>query len=160
MKSGYVPALAVGIGVVAGLRSLTAPAIISWAAREKMIRPIPSVPGRMLLASSSKKIAELAVGELIADKLPSTPSRLSTIPLTARLASGAACGAALSVAAEEPPRNGALLGALGALAGAFAGFYLRKRLSRNLPPFVVAVGEDLLAITAGAAIVSAVSNRE
>jgi uncharacterized membrane protein len=160
MKRAYVPALAVGIGVVAGLRSLTAPAVVAWATREKMIRPINSFPGRMLLASGSKKIAELAVGEFIADKLPSTPSRLSPLPLTFRLASGAACGAALSVAAEESPRNGALLGMLGALAGSFAGFYLRKRLSRSFPDFVVALGEDVLAVAAGAAIVAAVSNRD
>jgi uncharacterized membrane protein len=160
MKRGYAPAVAAGIGVVAGLRSLTAPAIVSWATREKMIRPFPSVPARMLLASSSKKIAELAVGEFIADKLPSTPNRISPLPLAFRMASGAACGAALFTAAREPAREGALLGAVGALAGAFAGFYLRKRLTRTFPDFVVAIAEDVLAVAAGAVIVSAVSHRD
>ena len=160
MKPSYAPALAIGIGVVAGLRSLTAPAIVSWATREKMIRPIASIPGRMLLASSSRKIAELAVGEFIADKLPSTPSRISPLPLTFRLASGAACGAAMCVAAEESPRTGAWLGAFGALTGAFAGFYLRRQLSRTFPGFAVALGEDIIAVAAGAAIVSAVSARK
>ena len=32
MHSEFVFALAVGIGIVAGLRSLTAPALVSWAA--------------------------------------------------------------------------------------------------------------------------------
>jgi uncharacterized membrane protein len=114
----------------------------------------------MLLASSSKKIAELAVGEFIADKLPSTPNRISPLPLAFRMASGAACGAALFTAAREPAREGALLGAVGALAGAFAGFYLRKRLTRTFPDFVVAIAEDVLAVAAGAVIVSAVSHRD
>ena len=159
MKPAYVPALALGIGIVAGLRALTAPAVVAWATREKMIRPIDSFAGRMLLASGSQKIAKLAVGEFMADKLPSTASRLSPLPLTFRLASGAACGAAICAAAEARPRDGALLGALGALCGAVAGFHIRKRLSQSFPDIVVALAEDALAVGAGAAIVFAVSNR-
>jgi uncharacterized membrane protein len=138
---------------VAGLRSLIAPAIVSWAARERMIRPLQSFPARMLLARSSGKIAEFAVGELIADKLPGTPNRISPLPLALRVASGAACGAALCAAADEPAKEGAFYGALGALAGAFTGFYVRKRLSRTFPTFAVAIAEDALAISSAAAIV-------
>ena len=162
MKRTFIPALAVGIGVVAGLRSLTAPALVSWAARERMIRPLQSLPARMLLARSSKKIAEFAVGELIADKLPGTPNRISPLPLALRVASGAACGAAICAAADEPASEGALYGALGAVAGTFTGFYVRKRLSRTFPGFAVAVAEDALAISSAAAIVwlSAVESKK
>jgi uncharacterized membrane protein len=160
MRRTYTPVLAAGIGVVAGLRSLTAPAVVSWAAREKMIRPLHSLPARMLLARSSKKIAQFAVGELIADKLPGTPNRISPLPLTFRVISGAACGAAVSSAADESPKEGAAYGALGAFAGAFAGFYLRKRLSRDFPGFAVAIVEDVLAISAAAGVVCMLSNRQ
>src|SRR5512146_1177537 len=119
MTRNYSPAIAVGIGTVAGLRSLTAPAVVSWAAREKMIRPFDSFAARMLLARSSNKIAELAVGELIADKLPITPDRISTLPLMFRVASGAACGAALSGGRDDSRAQGAFFGALGALVGTF-----------------------------------------
>lgn len=159
MKRTYTPALAVGIGVVAGLRSLTAPAVVCWAAREKVIQPLHSLPGRILLAKSSKKIAEFAVGELIADKFPGTPDRIRPFPLAFRVISGAASGAAVAAAADESPREGAAYGALGAFAGAFAGFYLRKRLSRRFPAFAVAVAEDALAISAAAGIVSIAGSR-
>jgi uncharacterized membrane protein len=160
MKRSYAPALAAGIGIVAGLRSFTAPAMVSWATRERMIRPLHSLPGRMLLAKSSKKIAELAVGEFIADKLAETPARIRPLPLAFRVASGAACGAALCASADESAKEGALLGAAGAFAGAFAGYYFRKRLSRNFPDFFVALAEDALAIAGAAAIVSLASDRE
>jgi len=38
MKGSYVPALAVGIGVVAGLRALTAPAVFAWAVKRRWFR--------------------------------------------------------------------------------------------------------------------------
>jgi uncharacterized membrane protein len=160
MRRTYTPALAAGIGVVAGLRSLTAPAVVSWAAREKMIRPLRSLPARMLLAQSSKKIAEFAVGELIADKLPGTPNRVSPLPLAFRVISGAVCGAAVCSAADESPKEGAAYGAIGALAGTFAGFYVRKRLSRSFPALAIAVAEDLLAVSVAAGVVSILSNQK
>ncbi len=160
MKRRYSPVIAVAIGTVAGLRSLTAPAVVSWAAREKMIRPFDSFAARMLLAQSSKKIAELAVGELIADKLPVTPNRISALPLMFRVASGAGCGAALYAARHEPPGEGAALGAIGAFVGAFASFYLRRRLSRSFPDLVVALAEDTLAVAGAAAVVFLASHQE
>jgi uncharacterized membrane protein len=159
MRRSDTAALAAAIGVVAGLRSLTAPAVICWATREKMIRPLDSLPARIVLARSTKKIAEFAVGELIADKLPGTPNRISPLPLAFRAISGAACGAAVFAASDEPPKKGAAYGALGAIAGAFAGFYLRKRLSRRFPAFAIALAEDALAVSTAAGVVSVLSKR-
>jgi uncharacterized membrane protein len=114
----------------------------------------------MLLARSSNKIAELAVGELIADKLPITPDRISTLPLMFRVASGAACGAALSGGRDDSRAQGAFFGALGALVGTFASFYLRRRLSRSFPDFVVAFAEDAVAVTGAATVVFLASHQE
>jgi uncharacterized membrane protein len=98
---------------------------------------------------ASKKIIKLAVGELLADKLPFTPNRIKAGPLAARIASGAACGAAVSYLAKGSPKEGALLGGAGAVAGAFAGYYARRSFSRNRSDLAVALVEDAIAITAG-----------
>ncbi|PYV71009.1 MAG: hypothetical protein DMG96_29835 [Acidobacteria bacterium] len=144
MKHPYTLSLAVGIGAVAGLRPMTAPAVIAWAARRKWIHLGSSPFVTIISAKASRTITELAISELIADKLPFTPSRLNPGPLASRIASGAVCGAAVCGAVKRPFVEGALLGGLGAIAGALAGYHVRKRLSRETPDFAVGLLEDAL----------------
>src|ERR1700676_2028969 len=149
MKRSYTPALAIGIGVVAGLRALTAPAVLAWAAERKLIRLGSSPFATIISATAAKRMADFAVSELIADKLPFTPSRLNAAPLASRIVSGAICGATIYGIVKRPLIEGAVLGGLGAIAGAFAGYHLRKRLSRDMPDLGVAVLEDAFAIGGG-----------
>jgi len=152
VKHPYTLSLAVGIGALAGLRPMTAPAVIAWAAKRKWI-PVGSSPfATIISARASRRITELAIAELIADKLPFTPNRLNAGPLASRIASGAICGAAVCGAVKRPLAEGALLGGLGAIAGALAGYHVRKRLSRETPDFAVGLLEDALAIGGGAVI--------
>ncbi|MBV9482928.1 MAG: DUF4126 domain-containing protein [Acidobacteria bacterium] len=156
MTPRSVRAAAFGIGVVAGLRSLLAPAIVAWTAQNRIVRrdlPLLALMG----GPASKKIIKLAAGELLADKLPFTPDRITPGPLAARIASGAACGAAVSFLGKASVRDGALLGGAGALAGAFGGFYTRRALGRNRSDFPVALVEDLVAIAAGMGIMKRVA---
>src|SRR6266581_4713273 len=127
LKDSYTLSLAIGIGAVAGLRPMTAPAIIGWAAKQRWIHLGSSPFASIISARASRTIAELAVSELIADKLPFTPNRLNAGPLASRIASGAICGAAVCGAVKRPLAEGALLGGLGAIAGALAGYHVRKR---------------------------------
>lgn len=157
MKKTSTPLLAAGMGAAAGLRSLTPPAVLSWAATQKMIPLGESPVGELVLSKASKKVMELALGELIADKLPFTPDRITPAPLAARVVSGAVCGAAISYSARQPVQEGALFGALGAIIGAFAGYYVRKKLVRQMPALAVALAEDALAVGVSFAIVSQLS---
>lgn len=151
MNPRSVRVAAFGIGVVAGLRSLLAPAVLAYTAHNKYIgREFPLAA--LVSRPASRKLIKLAAGELLADKLPFTPKRISPGPLAARLASGAACGAALSYVAKKSVKEGALLGGAGALAGAFGGYYARKSLSRKHSGLVVALVEDGLAISVAAGI--------
>ena len=134
---------------MAGLRTLAAPAVLAWAAKRRWIRMGNSPFARIISAKASKRIVDLALSELIADKLPFTPSRLKPGPFAARIVSGAVCGATIYGVVEQPLKEGAVLGGLGAIAGALAGYHMRKRLSRNLPDLGVAVFEDVLAIGGG-----------
>ena len=157
MKPSYTPVLAVGIGVVAGLRALAAPAVLAWAAKRRWIRLGNSPFATIISGKASKRITDLAVSELIADKLPFTPSRLKAGPLASRIVSGAVCGATIYGVVKRPLMEGAILGGVGAIAGAFAGYHMRKRLSRDMPDLGVAVLEDALAIGGGVLITALVA---
>ena len=158
MHTRSVKAAAFGIGVVAGLRSLLAPAVLAWTAQKKFVTrsfPLAAFVSRPV----SKKIIKLAAGELLADKLPFTPNRISPGPLALRIASGAACGAAVSLLAQESAKEGALLGGAGALAGAYGGYYARRSFRRNYPDLAVAIVEDALAVALAFGISRQVTHR-
>jgi len=157
MKPSYTPVLAVGIGVVAGLRAFAAPAVLTWAAKRRWIRLGNSPFATIISAKASKRITDLAVSELIADKLPFTPSRLKAGPLASRIVSGAVCGATIYGVVKRPLMEGAVLGGVGAIAGAFAGYHMRKRLSRDMPDLGVGALEDALAFGGGVLITSLVA---
>jgi uncharacterized membrane protein len=156
MKPSYTPALAIGIGAVAGLRALTAPAVLAWAAERRLIRLGSSPFATIISATMAKRITDFAVSELIADKLPFTPSRLSAVPLASRIVSGAICGATIYGVVKRPLTEGAVLGGLGAITGAFAGYHIRKRLSRDRLDLEVAVLEDAFAI-GGSVLITALT---
>ncbi len=140
--------LAAGIGFVAGLRSLTAPAAVSWAAH-LMVLNLQGSPLAFMGSTAAVVIfSMLALAELVADKLPGTPSRTRPGPLMARLVMGGLCGACLSVSGGLSLPAGAVVGGIGALIGAFTGYEARKRLVRGLKvsDTVIAISEDLIAI--------------
>jgi len=98
----------------------------------------------------------LAIVELVADKLPSTPSRKDPPGLIARIVFGGFVGACLAVAGTRSMALGAVLGALGGITGAFAGYEVRTRLVKALKvrDLVIALLEDAVAIGGGLLIVS------
>src|SRR6266851_2847035 len=124
--------LAFLIGVVSGLRSLTAPAVVAWAAHLGWIHLNYA---RLHFLGSAAAVAVFtlfAVVELVADQLPSAPSRTAPPGLIARIVFGALCGAAIAVSGAQSIAMGALLGATGGIAGAFGGYQARTRLVRAL----------------------------
>ncbi len=142
---------AAGIGVVAGLRSMMAPALLSQAARTGSIE-LSGTPFEFLSAQRSADITTgAAVLELVADKLPFTPDRTAVGPLLARAVSGGLAGAALSAARKKDWIPGAAVGALAAVAGAFAGYFLRRSLTKNgsAPSLLIALAEDTIAVGLG-----------
>jgi len=143
------------IGLFAGLRSLTAPAATAWAVYlgwlklERPLSIIGSLPAVIIFTI-------LAVGELIADKLPKTPSRTAPPGLIARILMGALAGACVAAGGGQGAITGALLGAVGGIAGTFAGYQARVRLVKalNVPDIYIALLEDLIAIGGSLWIVS------
>jgi uncharacterized membrane protein len=156
MSTTSVLALAVAIGVIAGLRSMTAPAVVSWAAHREWLDLHHSPLAFLGSTAAAYVLTALAIAELVMDKLPKTPSRKTSGPLIGRLVLGGLSGAALCTAANESAAVGAALGGLGGIAGTFIGYELRTRLVKALkvPDFLIALLEDIVAIGGGLFLVS------
>ncbi len=139
---------AAGIGAVAGLRSLTAPAMLSQAARTGSI-DLRGGPCAFLGTQQTADIVTgLALAEMVADKLPSTPNRIALFPLAARAASGAIVGAAVYSARRRPAGPGMIAGALAAVGTAFLGYSFRKKF----PGFFSALLEDAVTVAIAVAV--------
>ena len=138
----YVFVLALGIGIVAGLRSLTAPAVVAWGAHLGWLNLHGSPLAFMGSTTAVAIFSLLAIGELIADKLPMIPKRTAPAPLIARVVTGGLCGACLCAAVGKSLLAGALLGGIGGIVGAFLGYGIRRRLDLHIKDLVVAVCED------------------
>jgi uncharacterized membrane protein len=147
--------LAFLLGVCAGLRAMTPLAAVSVGARRG--KPdLRNTPLHFLGAPAAPYITGLlAIGEVINDKLPETPSRKAPPAFAARIIVGACCGAALGWPRGEAA-VGAALGSLGAVVGTLGGYEFRTRLAEatrggDLP---VATLEDAIAVGGASAIVA------
>jgi uncharacterized membrane protein len=156
MSSNMVFLLAFGIGLVTGLRSMTGPAVVCWAAHMGWLDLEGSRLALMGSTSATYAFSAFAIGELVADKLPFIPNRTSPGPLFGRIVLGALCGATLCAAGGYSVAAGAMLGGVGGVVGAFGGYQARKRLVAKLrcPDWVVAVLEDMVAVGGGFFLVS------
>jgi len=156
MNSTMAFALIFAIGMIAGLRALTAPAVVCWAAHLGWLNLQNSHLAWMGSTAAVAIFSILALAEIINDKLPATGSRLAPPALIARSITGALAGSALAIGASQSVLLAIVLGAVGALAGAFVGYQVRRQIvvGLKIPDFPVALLEDAIAIGCGLLIVS------
>ena len=130
---------------------MAGPAIICWAAHLGWLNLDGSKLAFLHHPVSLVVFTLLAIGELLADKLPFIPRRTMVGPLVVRVVSGALCCAAWAWWFPS-----VLMGGIGGIASAFAGYYFRRWLTvcRGLPDLPVALAEDAVAIAAGLSVVS------
>src|SRR5882672_9702827 len=95
------------LGVIAGLRTFTAPAAVSCAAHLGWLDLTGTWLAFLSNIWTTGILTLLALVELVTDQLPSTPSRTVPVQFGARIVSGALSGAAIGAGS-----NGALLGGL------------------------------------------------
>ena len=143
--------LAFLLSCVAGLRSMTAPAVVCWAAHFGWLQFQGTKLAFIDHASTLILFTSLALFELIADKLPGTPARTAAVGLSARVVFGGLCGVALAISAGTSPVLALVAAALGAVVGTFGGYKIRHALvsREHLPDFAVALVEDAIAIAGG-----------
>ena len=143
---------ALGMGAVAGLRSMTAPALFSYMATRHNDSALVKTPlGNLASPQVAGTLCALAVGELIVDKLPQAPNRTVPVSVVFRALSGGVIGAAICAEEGESSAAGAVLGVLGAVAATYGAFHLRQTADRKsgLPDPVIALVEDIIAIGGG-----------
>ncbi len=145
---------ALGLGVITGFRSTNALALLSRAKADPLFQR-ERLPGWLFGRLANRALSAAAVGEFVVDKLPFVPSRLNRGPLAGRVLGGGIAGVASFRLAEKPAWAGGPPGMAGGLAGSFAGARGRAALVKRtgVPDPLIAVGEDLLALTAGRAVI-------
>ena len=143
------------IGIVAGLRSMTAPAVVSWAAYAGWLNvasgpfwSVASIPVVVLLTA-------WALSELIIDKTSLIGKRTEPLGLIFRIVTSSLSGAVISRAAGFGVLIGIILGLVGGMIGTFAGYNLRQVCVRNttIGDLPVALAEDAVAVGLGLACV-------
>ena len=149
---------ALALGVISGLRFASGPAFVSRAAN----RGDMDLDGTLLTFFGSphlsKALTLAQLGELIGDKLPTTPSRTAWPPLLGRAVSGGLVGAAAFLSEGRHAATGAILGSSAAVAAAFAGENLRALVveKSGLPDLGVAFAEDGVILFVGSRATSKV----
>jgi uncharacterized membrane protein len=145
------------IGIIAGLRAMTAPAAVSWAARLGWLDLAPTSLAFLGYAFTPWIFTVLALGELITDQLPSTPSRTVPVQFGTRIIVGALTGAAIG-AHGGSLATGAIAGVIGAVIGTLGGRAVRGKLAaafgQDRPAAII---EDAVAIIGAWLIVASIS---
>jgi uncharacterized membrane protein len=143
------------MGVVSGLRTMTAPAAVSWAARLGWLDVASTRLAFLGYSFTPWILTLLALVELVTDQLPTTPSRTVPVQFGARLLTGGLSGAAIG-AAGGALFTGLIAGIIGAVIGTLGGRAFRARLaaafgSDRPAAFIedaVALGSALLIVVA------------
>ncbi len=134
-----------GIGVLTGLRSMSAVAALSWATSLGRIRA-----GWMPLGPGARRLTTLAaLAEMAGDKMPFAPDRRIAPSFLLRLALGAAGGSVLA-GRGVPRMEGAMAGIAGAVAGTLLGRAARGAGTRSGGDWARGLTED--AVAAGLAV--------
>ncbi|MGY3228583.1 putative membrane protein [Luteibacter sp. HA06] len=138
--------LALLIGVVAGLRAMMAPAAVSFAARFGGLALTGTPLAFMGYAWTPWILGIAALGELVTDQLPSTPSRKIPVQFGTRIVTGALSGACIG-AAHDSLLVGLVAGAIGAVLGTLGGSAARTKMAAAFhSDRPAAIIEDVVAI--------------
>jgi uncharacterized membrane protein len=125
---------------------MLAPAIVSWAARMGLLYVGVTFLALMDSGLTAVVFTLFAVVELVADKLPKTPSRKQPLPFVARVLSGSLVGATVGATGGKI-LLGILCGAIGAVVGTLGGAAARAKLAVAFGrDYRAAILEDLFAI--------------
>ncbi|MGD0445029.1 MAG: DUF4126 family protein [Edaphobacter sp.] len=136
------------LGVVTGMRSMTAMAVLCWFAYRGDLSLDDTWASWAAKLVTAIIFTVLALAELVADKLPKTPNRIAPGPLLVRVVVGGLIGAIVAAGLNGSEFEGVILGVGGALIGAFGGFLIRREIVLRLAShdWPVALVEDASAV--------------
>lgn len=158
-RNNTILALAAGMGCIAGMRSMSAPALLS-----RHISGGPPADGSEVVRLLAQRRAAgaltfFAAGEMLADKMPFMRSRTEPVSLAGRMLSGAITGGAIAEYAGGSRSGAALLGGVAAVCSTFLVYRLRKAGSQatGLPDLLLGLAEDAVVLVWGRRLASAVT---
>lgn len=145
---------AAAVGVMAGMRSLSAPALVAHTFAHDGARARGRLGRALSSATVARTLETLAVGEAVADKTPWVPDRVDPLPLAGRAVSGALAGAAMGSDRRARRSRLAMIGAAAAVASTLVAFRVRRGAARTGTVSAVAAGllEDALVVALGAGV--------
>lgn len=152
--------LAAGMGLIAGMRSMAAPALLSHCLSRRVLHR----SGRVARFLGSRRTAGvlkiLAGGEMVADKTPFVPDRIESPAIGGRAVSGALCGFAIAEVLGGPRWGAALLGSAAAVGSTYAAYTVRKAAGENssVPDPVLGLAEDAVVLGAGSRLIAAIDH--
>lgn len=139
-----------GLSVISAMRRAAGPALL---AQDFNRRQPPTLAGTQFDFLASETAAGLlsmaAVGEMVIDKMPFVPARISPLPLAGRMASGALVGAALSAERGEDVTRRAIRAALIAGAATFVLYFIRIALGKGFSTLLSGMLEDAVVLAYG-----------
>lgn len=146
---------AAALGAIAGMRTFSAPVVVSHAYSRHPSKNITNTPLAFIQNMATSKVFKvLGAGELVGDKLPFAPKRTAAGGLIGRFVSGALCGATVFKANHKQPIIGGLIGGAAAIGSAYVCMFLRLSLGKRtrIPDAAIGALEDIIVISAGTAL--------
>jgi uncharacterized membrane protein len=143
---------AAGLGAIAGMRTFSAPVVLSHVYSRHPSKLLRNTPFKFLQTVPTSKVFKvLGAGELVGDKLPFAPARTNAGGLIGRFLSGALCGAAVYKLNHKQAFIGGVVGGAAAIGAAFGCMFLRVGLGKRtgIPDPIIGVLEDAIVIAAG-----------
>ncbi|WP_413667717.1 DUF4126 family protein [Mucilaginibacter sp. Mucisp86] len=142
----------IGLGTLAGMRTLSAPVMTTHILSRHPSKKLDKSPLRFIQSPTIAAVLKiLSVTELIADKLPSTPNRIEPAAIAGRCLSGALAGASIYKSVGGKWLTGTLIGGATAIAATYGSYYLRKNIvkANHIADPWIGAAEDALVIGVG-----------
>ncbi|MFD0764887.1 DUF4126 family protein [Mucilaginibacter lutimaris] len=143
------------LGVLAGMRTFSAPVVLSHVYSRQPSKTLKNTPFAFMQSITTSKVFKvLGAGELVGDKMPFAPKRTAAGGLIGRFISGALCGATVFKANHKQPVIGALIGGGAAIGSAFGCMFLRLSIGKRtgIPDAAIGSLEDIIVVSAGTAL--------
>lgn len=151
-------ALSAGLGLIAGMRSMAAPALLSRHLAGRSARGRGAAMRLLASRRTASVLTVLAAGEMVADKTPAIPDRTDPPALLGRIVMGALSGAAVATWRGGPAFGAALVGGVAAAASTHLAYQVRKAAGQatDVPDPLFGLAEDALVVAAGSRLAAAV----
>jgi uncharacterized membrane protein len=144
---------AVGLGAIAGMRSMSAPAVTAYMLKR---RPTDDLILKLIRSDKSIKIITvLAAAELIADKLPFAPARIKPVSVIVRGISGALSSMLIAKEKKKDKKIAGRIGLIVSIISTFVFYYLRREAGKKLKidDYLLGLTEDLLGAGIGLTLI-------